>query len=206
MVHRLRERYAFNAPIFTEEILKVMHDYSRPRIYQLIAEAAEKKELFRFDNGVYYLPTRTALGYSRLHPQAVVEKRYISFENDVYGIYSGAHLLNAMGLSDQVPATVEVITNRESMRYREVTVGYLKVILRKARIPITADNVNVFTVWELFNLLPPQSVNSGKDYGKLISFIRRKNVTAKDIVGVANFFPAKAAKNLLYSGVLNEIT
>ena len=205
LVNRLQSRYDFNTPIFTDEIFEVMNDYSRPRIYQLIAEAVENKLLLRFDNGVYYLPTRTVLGYSKLNPQKVVEKRYISFGNDVYGIYSGVQLLNAMGLSDQVPATVEVLTNNESMRYREVTVGYLKVILRKARIPISANNVNIFTLWELFNMLNPKIMKKGIDYGKVIAFINERNISAKEILSYTNFFPARAAKNLINSGVLHEI-
>lgn len=205
LVNRLQSRYDFNTPIFSDEIFEVMNEYSRPRIYQLIAEAVKNKLLLRFDSGVYYLPTKTVLGFSKLNPQKVVEKRYIAFGNDVYGIYSGVQLLNAMGLSDQVPATVEVLTNNESMRYREVTVGYLKVILRKARIPISAGNVNIFTLWELFNMLNPKIMRKGIDYGKVIAFINERNISAKEILNYTNFFPARAAKNLINSGVLNEI-
>lgn len=205
LVNRLQSRYDFNTPIFADEIFEVMNEYSRPRIYQLIAEAVENKILLRFDSGVYYLPTKTVLGFSKLNPQKVVEKRYIAFGNNVYGIYSGVQLLNAMGLSDQVPATVEVLTNNESMRYREVTVGYLKVILRKARIPISAGNVNIFTLWELFNMLNPKIMKKGIDYGKVIAFINERNISAKEILSYTNFFPARAAKNLINSGVLNEI-
>ncbi len=205
LADRLQSRYDFNTPIFVDEIFEVMGGYSRPRIYQLIAEAVEQKRLLRFDNGVYYLPTKTVLGYSKLNPQKVVEKKYIAYRDRVYGIYGGVWLLNAMGFSDQVPVAVEVLTNNETMRYREVTVGHLKVILRRARIPINAANVGIFTLWELFNLLAPIVMNNAMDYSKVIAFILERHITAQEILSYTNFFPARAAKNLINSGVLNAI-
>ena len=36
LVERLKTQFELNEPIFTNEILEAMQDYSRPRVYQLI--------------------------------------------------------------------------------------------------------------------------------------------------------------------------
>lgn len=36
MINRLKNKFGVNEPIFTNEILNEMNDYSRPRIFQLI--------------------------------------------------------------------------------------------------------------------------------------------------------------------------
>ena len=39
----LRDKFGVNEPIFTQEILETFNKYSRPRVFQLIKEAEEKK-------------------------------------------------------------------------------------------------------------------------------------------------------------------
>ena len=180
LIERLKIKYNPNNPIFVDEIVSLMSDYSRPRIYQFIAETVEKNQLLRFENGVYYIPTKTDLGLSKLNPQLVIEKRYISSNGEVFGIYGGIQLMNTLGLTDQVPVVQEIFTNKESMRYREVEVGYLKVILRRARIAINAKNVGVYTVLELFNSLQPSFMAQEADYGQVVSFIKEKNLRSEE--------------------------
>lgn len=205
LIERLKIKYNPNNPIFVDEIVSLMSDYSRPRIYQFISEAVEKNQLLRFENGVYYIPTKTDLGLSKLNPQLVIEKRYISSNGEVFGIYGGIQLMNTLGLTDQVPVVQEIFTNKESMRYREVEVGYLKVILRRARIAINANNVGVYTVLELFNSLQPSFMAQEADYGQVVSFIKEKNLHTDEILSYSKYFPARAVKNLIDSGVLKDL-
>lgn len=205
LIEKLNRKYKPNTPIFINEIYALMSDYSRPRIYQFISEAVKNNLLFRFENGIYYIPTKTLLGYSKLNPQKVIEKKYIASDNNVFGIYGGIQLMSAMGLTDQVPVVIEVLTNNESMRYREVEIGYLKIILRKARMVIDANNVDAFTVLELFNSLNPSIMQKEIDYGKVVSYIQSKNLHVNDLISYSQYFPAKAVKNLVSSGVLNAI-
>ncbi len=205
LIERLKIKYNPNNPIFVDEIVSLMSDYSRPRIYQFIAETVEKNQLLRFENGVYYIPTKTDLGLSKLNPQLVIEKRYISSNGEVFGIYGGIQLMNTLGLTDQVPVVQEIFTNKESMRYREVEVGYLKVILRRARIAINAKNVGVYTVLELFNSLQPSFMAQEADYGQVVSFIKEKNLHTDEILSYSKYFPARAVKNLIDSGVLKDL-
>ena len=87
LIKNLKKRFKLNEPIFTNEILEVMQEYSRPRVYQMIKEAEEKKELVRYDNGIYYMPKQNEIGLSVPSLNSVINKKYISNKGKTYGIY-----------------------------------------------------------------------------------------------------------------------
>ena len=60
LMERLKTHFELNEPIFTNEILEIMQDYSRPRIYQLINEAERNGELIHY---VYNKYTKTFKAY-----------------------------------------------------------------------------------------------------------------------------------------------
>ena len=151
MIERLALKYGENAPIFADDILATMREYTKARVYQLIAAAIDAGQLVRFDQGIYYIPTKTIFGPSKLNVGDVIERLYLRDGNKVYGFYSGLAVLNKLGITEQMPNVIEIVTNNESARIREVTIGKQKVILRKARAPINADNINVLQVLELMN-------------------------------------------------------
>ena len=205
LMEKLNSAFKPNTPIFMEEIQTILSKYSRPRIYQLIAEAVGDGALIRYDNGVYYIPTKTLLGVSKLNPQKIIEKKYIGSGDSVYGIYGGTLLLNSMGVTTQVPTVIEIFTNNETWRRREVMVGYQKVVLRKARMPITTENVGLFRLMEFFNSIDINKMDRNTSFAAVIAYIREKKWTRDEIIAYAQNFPAKAVKNLLQSGVLYEI-
>ena len=205
LMEKLNSEFQPNTPIFVEEIQALFADYSRPRIYQWIAEAVENGLLMRYDNGVYYISTKTLLGISKLNPQKVIEKKYIGTGDSVYGIYGGTLLLNSMGVTTQVPNVIEIFTNNEKSRRREVVVGYQKVILRKARMQITAKNVELFRLLEFFNCIDLTKMDKETSFAGVVAHIQEKGLSREEIIEFSRNFPAKTVKNLLQSGVLYEI-
>lgn len=183
-----------------------MNDYSRQRIYQLIKEALEKGILVRFDTGVYYLPTKTEFGFSTISVDEVVYKKYISNNNETFGIYGKDIIDLNFLLSYQVPNSIEVITNKESRDVREIEIKGRRVILRKSRLEITKNNVKTYIFMELFN-----NINLRKYKEDLMAqdsvkkYIKKNKITNNKIYELAKFFPAKTMKNLAVSGVLYEI-
>lgn len=206
LVSRLEKKYGYDVPIFTEDIFECMNDYSRQRIYQLIKEALEKGILVRFDTGVYYLPTKTEFGFSTISVDEVVYKKYISNNNETFGIYGKDIIDLNFLLSYQVPNSIEVITNKESRDVREIEIKGRRVILRKSRLEITKNNVKTYIFMELFN-----NINLRKYKEDLMAqdsvkkYIKKNKINNKKIYELAKFFPAKTMKNLAVSGVLYEI-
>ncbi len=183
-----------------------MKDYSRQRIYQLIAEAIKKETLVRFDTGVYYLPTQTEFGRSVLTVNEVVDRKYISDNGETFGIYGKYVIELNFLLSYQVPNIIEVITNKESRDVREIVIRGRKVILRKSRLPITNENEGAYTLMELFNSIDIRQYREDSMVRESISnYIKEKKISSGTIYSLANSFPAKTMKNLATSGVLYEI-
>ena len=77
-------------------------------------------------------------------------------------------------------------------------------ILRKSRFEINKDNANAYMIMELFNDLNGEKID---EFAKkrLIDFMRERDVTKEQLIGVAMKFPAKALKNLIGSNILNEV-
>jgi hypothetical protein len=195
--------YGVNEPILVGEIR--YKDYSRPWLFKKLKKLTNDGKLIRFDTGVYYIPTKTFLGISVLNPRKVVEKKYVSAGGRVYGFYSGLTLQNRAGLTTQMPNTIEVVSNNESAKVREVSVGTQKVKARRARVEITRENVCALQFLDLMNSL---DVNDLNDAGKqaLRSFIIARGITMQGILAYTPAYPARAMKNIMESGVIYEIT
>ena len=159
----------------------------------------------RFDRGIYYIPTETAFGTSLLDPRKVIEKKYVKDSSGCYGYYSGAAFLNQLGLSTQMPNTIEVCTNNEKTRSRELAIGKQRVILRRARSKVTAKNAAVLSFLELMNEMPAPYFSEGRK--KLaIEFITKNGITRRDITEYAPAFPDKAMRTLVESEIIYHVT
>ncbi|HBD06095.1 MAG TPA: hypothetical protein DCY93_01630 [Firmicutes bacterium] len=205
-IERLLNLYGKNEPIFTDEILKVFSDYSRPRVFQFIKKAEQEEELIQFDKGVYYIPTETRYGKSVISVEQVVHKKYIENKGEIFGIYGGLTMQLNFLLSYQVPNTIEVITNNESTWVREITLRGRRIILRKSRCTINKDNASAYTILELFNTMDVKTYKKDASVRReIISFAKKQRVRITEIIALANVFPSRATKNLVECGFINEI-
>lgn len=198
--------YGSNKPLVFEEIQRVLSRYSMQRVYQLIDIAIAEGKLQRFENGIYYVPTKTIFGISKLDPAKVVFRKYVE-DNDgkTYGYYSGLTLLNGLGLTTQVPNIIEVVTNKEASRVREVYVGKQKVRLRRARVPVTNENADALAVLDLFNALDPTSAPD-LDWSGVIDYVKKSGLNLKSIMAYSYAYPARAIKNLMNSEVAYAVS
>ena len=192
-----------NAPLLTEDLLSLYKDYSRPQAFRFLREAEEEGLLVNVCRGVYYVPKKTPFGQSAFDVDALMERRYLSYEGETYGVYGGLTLQNAFSLTDQVPNVIEIVSNKEHSRKREVTIGKRRFVLRKSRMEINKDNVYAYMVLELFNSLGDEPLStSGKR--RLVAWLSEKKVRKDDLVRVASSFPSKALRKLVESGVYDE--
>ena len=205
MVERLKSKFGVNQPIFTSEILEEMSEYSRPRVFQLLKKAEQEQTLIKFDKGVYYIPTETRYGKSLISVEQVIRKKYISDKDDVFGIYGGLQMQQSFMLTYQVPTAIEVVTNNETMWVRETKLKNRSIILRKSRLPITRDNVDVYTILELFsNMDMRKYLDDTSVQREVVGFIRDRAIKGKDVYALAGAFPSKTTRNIMESGIINE--
>lgn len=206
MIERLKNKFGVNEPIFTSEIINEMREYSRPRIFQLIKQAVDEGTLVRFDKGVYYIPTKSIIGASTITVEDVVGKKYIGYDNEVYGVYGGLNLQNLFSVTTQMPNAIEIVSNNESTRCRKFLIDGRTVIVRKARCEIDRKNAKAYTVLQLLSDVGNISYLDEETKSKLFKYIRDNNINTTELMSLLRVFPARTTKNLIYSGVINEFT
>ena len=199
----LLDTYGYNEPILVNEIL--FHNYSKPWLYKELNWLCDNEKIVRFDKGLYYIPKQTIIGKSLLNPRKVIEKRYIKSGGNTFGYYSGQFLMNQLGLSNQMPNVIEIYTNNESAKTREIKVKNQRVKLRKARVEVTSDNVVVLRFLELMNIMPLTFID-GEKKEKLRKYILENEIRRKDITKYAPFFPNKTMRTLVESEVVYSVT
>lgn len=202
-IETLKKHFKENEPIFTNEILDVFNEYSRGYVFRLIDIYVYQDKLMKFGNGIYYLPKKTIVGTSTITVEDVINKKYIKNKKDTYGIYSGISLQNIFSLTTQIPNTIEIVTNNEATRCRKITIDKMNVILRKSRCKIDKKNANAYAVLQLFTEIENVNVLDVIAKANIKDFIKNNNVSNKDLLSLAAYFPAKATKNLICSGVIN---
>lgn len=136
----LLERFGEGRPILVGDILSLFPDVSRVTVYQRINSAISKGSLERYGRGVYCIPRQGLFGKVPLSAESVIERKFIACGDEVFGYYSGLALENRAGLSEQVPAVLEITTNASSKGVRSLgpAGGWKDVVIRKPRCEVTA--------------------------------------------------------------------
>ena len=112
---------------------------SRCLIYYVIRERLRDLMI-----GIYYLPKESRLtGGVPLGADTVARYKYVSRNGRIDGYYSGYTFANQLGVITQVPYTLEIVSNNASAKVQEVNLQGRKVILRKAKIPVTKENYKI---------------------------------------------------------------
>lgn len=202
----LIDKFGINEPIYAEEIN--YEDYSRPWILRELKKLVDNGELKRYERGIYYFPEKLPWGKdSTLSPRKIAMKRFVTDGDEVYGYITGLSLWNMSGLSTQVPNLLEVATNKESTRVRDIYIGYQRVRARKSRTEISKDNVRTLQLLDLMNVMqPPASLDGAESFmlKKFVKKVKEAGVTKDSISQYIGLYPAKAMKNLIESGVIYD--
>ena len=192
----LYKTYGTNEPIFISDIK--FKNYSKPWIDKEIASLCSSGKIMRFERGIYYIPTDTIFGKTLLDPNKVIEKKYISKNGETTGFYSGLTALNNLGLTTQVPNVIEICTNNEATKVRDIKIGGQKIIIRKSKIKITNDNFNTIQFLDIMNSVPNNFFD--KERKAIIKkWVQKKNITRESVLEYVSEFPDKTSRNIIES-------
>ena len=137
----LISNYKPNEPIFVSDLQISISDANLQQMFNLLCDSGKIK---RFDTGIYYLPKESRLtGGVPLGADTVARYKYVSRNGRIDGYYSGYTFANQLGVITQVPYTLEIVSNNASAKVQEVNLQGRKVILRKAKIPVTKENYKI---------------------------------------------------------------
>ena len=104
-----------------------------------------------------------------------------------------------------MPNVLELYTNKEPSRVREVPVGSQRVLLRRARTAIDSDNAATLSFLELMNFTDAAFYDAGKKK-TVAAYIEDNGITRSSIARYAPCFPDRAMRTLVESGVVYDVT
>lgn len=200
----LMENFGYNEPIFLNDLS--VEGLSENAVRQSVKRLVANGFLERYDSGIYYIPKQGGLlGKSYLDPSLVIMRKYVQNKSETYGYITGISFANQLGLTTQMPAIIEVVTNRESTNGRLITIGNQKVRVKKPTVTISDSNV------ELLQLL--DSIGQAEKYTELsmeetietmISYVKQKRFTKEQLSEVSSIITGATAKKLIEWGMIYE--
>ena len=200
----LLENYDYNEPIFLNELS--IEGLTENAVRQSVKRLVANGFLERYDNGIYYIPKQgSLLGKSYLDPLLVIMRKYVGNKSETYGYITGISFVNQLGLTTQVPAVIEIVTNKEATNGRMITVGNQKVRVKKSSVPVSDNNA------ELLQLL--DGIGQAEKYTELpmeetidtmLSYVKQKKFTKEQLSEVSSVITGATAKKLIEWGMIYE--
>ena len=193
----LMENYGYNEPIFINDLF--IEGISENAVRQSVKRLAASGFLERYDSGIYYIPKRGGiLGKSYLDPNIVIMRKYVQNKSDKYEYVTGLSFANELGLTTQMPAIIEVVTNREATNGRMVMVGNQKVRVKKSSVPISESNAELLQLLDAIGQAEKYTELTIKEtIEKLIVYMRKKRFTQKQLSEVSYILTGTTAKKLI---------
>lgn len=202
-IDTIKNAYGINTPIFEDEILNLFKKDTHLDVSRLVEQMVEEGKLILYSKGVYFIPKKTFFGQSTICSEMVAKKKYVQDNKFVYGIYAGLNILNAFGVTTQVPSVIEIVTNNETTEKRKITIKNRAVILHKSRCTITKYNYHAYTIVQLFyDMNNSDRIDS---FSKILidDYVKKNNITKEKILSMLNFFPSIVEKRIIKNGVIN---
>ena len=201
----LLANYNPNEPIFLTDIK--IDNKSNTNIRQQFKRLTDTGKIKRFDNGIYFLPKKTIFkSGSQLDPVKVLESKYLKDRNQRNGYLSGLMFFNQLGLTTQVPMTYEVVSNKATTSYREISLGKSKVIVRKPKVPVTEAN---YKILQFLDMLKDIDLYAELSKNQLQERLRKYLIDAKlkisDMEPYFSYYPDKLYRNLVETRVIYNV-
>jgi hypothetical protein len=202
----LKENYKENEPIFISELQ--YKNLNMNAIRQQILNLTNKNLLIRYDTGIYFIPGKSIFKTSKtLNQNKVIEKKYISTNDEIVGYFSGLNFANRIGITTQVPNLYEVVSNKATCDYRELKIGSTKIILRKPRTKITKENYLELQFLDMIKEIDNLSILDKEENKKIVlNYMNIAKISFEKLQKLLEFYPDKIYKNLYQVGVLNGVS
>lgn len=146
-----------NEPIFIEEVKEYVIQFykkeEKEKIYNNVKEILNrlnKENIIKTAyKGIYYIPKTNIFGEVTLANSKIVQNKYLIDKNgNVKGYITGAKLFNEVGLTTQVPNTIDIVTNECKNNNKYINKN-LNVIIRKSKIEINNENYKYLQLIDL---------------------------------------------------------
>lgn len=199
----LKEAYGYATPIFLKEIR--IGGKSKTCIRQELSRAVKKGKIIRKGQGIYCFKSDDQYIDSVTFEQ-IIENKFIKkdygipgLDLEIYGYYTGYTFLNMIGATEQVPAVIEIATNKTSCKRRYV-IKNRSTILYRGKIKIDRFNYKALQFFDAIHLLSKDEIKKNKEL--LLNYIN-KNLSKSDFEKYIGLYPLKVVKAITEGGMIN---
>ncbi len=202
----LEKTYGYNEPIFISDLQ--FDNMSENSLRQYFKRMVKSGDLVRFDTGIYYLPKASRLlSKTYMDPLKVIIRKYIRNDSFTFGYFSGAFFANQIGLTTQMPAVMEIVTNKESTKGRIVTVGGQSIRLKRPAVTVTQENAELLQVIDAVGQMDRYAELEKEDALTLYkNYIREKGFSQTQLTEIMPAITGNTAKKLIEGGLIYEFT
>jgi len=197
----LKQNYMPGEPIFSGDI--EIPGMTEENLRYHLKKLTDDGIISRFEAGIYYIPKLDILGERiGLSSETVAVHKYIKRRGKRVGYYSGFTLANRMGLSTQVPFTVEITSNYAPAQVRELTIKNRKYVVRRPIVEVTEENVAVLQFLDCLKDVEKCAEEEMDVCGKILSeYARHNDITKKRVDELIANYPMKIYKAIYETGV-----
>ena len=190
------KRKQIGMPIYTNHIAqKIAHNYDLNEKDAAAAVAVAIKrimdgkilpELRCYQKGIYYITSVTPFGEVGINKEQLIADKYLLPDK---GYETGPSILHKLGLTSQMPRERYLATNiaKECAR----TDKKLGVIIRPAKVQITAGNKSYLQILDILDLLDKTPVDEENPYTIVAKHIRERELQYGDLLALADRYYSK---------------
>lgn len=209
LVNYLLNIYGYGNPIFIKDVR--IGRKSKTAIREEFYRACKKGELKRKGQGVYSIVDKRPTDFlpEVVSFERILFKKYLIEKNApdgmeklfVCGYYSGLAFVNAIGISQQVPAIIEITTNRTSSKKSYYTIDRRIAIIRKGKTTITSQNYKMLQFLDMFHFITMNEVIWNKKLLK--DYIKKHNLTKMQFSEYIKFYGTQTIKKIVEGGIID---
>lgn len=202
----LVENYGYNEPIFLNELS--IEGLSENAVRQSVKRLVANGFLERYDNGIYYIPKQSGLlGKSYLDPYLVIMRKYIQSKSETYGYITGMSFANQLGLTTQMPAIIEIVTNREATNGRVVRLGNFAVRIKKSSVVVSEANAELLQFLDVVGQIEKYTEFSMEEtIDRLLAYTKKMQFKKEQLSQVSTALTGSTAKKMIEWGMIYEFT
>jgi hypothetical protein len=203
LYERLLKLYSANEPIIVEDVART--NKSQKSIYTQFCSLCAAGKLKRFARGVYYIPGTGFWSSIGAPPfNKVVDKMYArDSDGQPIGYLTGVMFANTLGLTTQVPAVYEVVSNKATKNKRDRIMGKMKVTIFKPKTKVTLDNYKVLQLLDTVRIANRISDVDESEASSLIQdYIARSEISKAQIREYLPLYSKQTVLNAIQLGIV----
>lgn len=204
----LLEKYGYNEPIIANMIDAEKWGVKKECLRRSLNRMVEKNELERYEDGIYYFPKWNTIlkQKTKISERMVIERKYVKSQDEVYGYLSGLAFANQIKITTQVPKNLEIVTEKNASKKREISLRSYTLTLKKPRVNITDQNYKLLQVLDLISeneIYKEVSTTILKD--KIKNYVYNIKLPKKEIKKIILKYPSKTAKRLIETEIYDVL-